>query len=154
MWPIDTEGDLEGIRSGWGKSKSITFKERWSLVWLKNIQMAGVARAKILQSRVLELEVGEITRPKSWSALETVINDGVLGWREVTGGFGAVGSPSVKNWLEGARLEAGNCDVMIEVWMRNDGGVDRNESRGVVRSDQAWGVFWILTWFVVGRGNN
>ena len=49
------------------------------MVWLKNIKMAGVARAKILQSRVLELEVGEITRPKSWSALETVINDGVLG---------------------------------------------------------------------------
>lgn len=48
-------------------------------MWLKNIKMAGVAQAKILQSRVLELEVGEITGRKSWSALETVINDGVLG---------------------------------------------------------------------------
>ena len=53
------------------------------------------------------------------------------------GGFGAMGSPSVKNWLEGARLEAGNWEVMIAVWMRNDGGVDKNESRGVGRSDQA-----------------
>lgn len=35
-------GDLEGIRLGWGKSKNIIFKER-SLVWLKNITMAGVA---------------------------------------------------------------------------------------------------------------
>ena len=48
-------------------------------MWLKNIKKAGVARAKILQSRVLELDIGEITGPKSRSALETVINDGVLG---------------------------------------------------------------------------
>ena len=46
---------------------------------------------------MLGLEAGETTGPKSWSALGTVINDGVLGGREVIGGFGAVGSPSVKN---------------------------------------------------------
>lgn len=69
MGSVEDEEDLGGIRSCWGKNKYKIFKEGRSLVCLRNIKMAGVARAEMLKSRVLGDEVGEISGTKSWSAL-------------------------------------------------------------------------------------